>query len=481
MSYSEQQTEDYYHKADLVYRLIWDRSGLTHWGIFDEGSEDFDAAALRVNEVMAEKLDLKESSVVLDLGCGTGVTARWLAQKFGCQVGGVDLSKIRIDAANEDITKNSPELEDRVRFLVGSATDVPLEDASVTHVIAQAMMYHVHDVPMAMREICRVLVPGGVFVFDDLLTLIDDVSKDTREYVYDRLKYDGSYDESGYRETLKDVGLVVDDYWPLHEHMGRSYRLLAQRATQAMTTPEAKTELEHLEWLVTAYEKTANVIDAGELGWGLFRTHRPSKGMVQEVYKAGGDMDLLRDIYDRWAKDYDGNLEQEHGWRGPQAVAAQVLIAAEPSARVLDAGVGTGLVGTLLAKEGFSHVDGCDISDGMLDRAREKGDYKQLFVAELGTPLSIDSDTYDLVCASGVFTHGHAPANSFDELVRIVRPGGDIIFTLPESMGDTGEYADKIEAMSQAGSLSVTKRTEPEQILPQSEDAKHQVWVLSVL
>jgi len=289
MSYSEQQTEDYYHKADLVYRLIWDRSGLTHWGIFDEGSEDFDAAALRVNEVMAEKLDLKESSVVLDLGCGTGVTARWLAQKFGCQVVGVDLSKIRIDAANEDITKNSPELEDRVRFLVGSATDVPLEDASVTHVIAQAMMYHVHDVPMAMREIFRVLAPGGVFVFDDLLTLIDNVSEDTREYVYDRLKYDGSYDETGYRETLKDVGLVVDDYWPLHDHMGRSYRLLAQRATQAMTAPEAKTELDHLKWLVTAYEKTANVIDAGELGWGLFRTHRPNAGIAQEEQKTSGD------------------------------------------------------------------------------------------------------------------------------------------------------------------------------------------------
>ena len=57
--------------------------------------------------------------------------------------------------------------------------------------------------------------------------------------------------------------------------------------------------------------------------------------------------------------------------------------------RVLDAGVGTGIVGELLAIVGYAAIDGIDISQGMLDKAAEKGLYADLRVADMTQPLDL--------------------------------------------------------------------------------------------
>ena len=67
---------------------------------------------------------------------------------------------------------------------------------------------------------------------------------------------------------------------------------------------------------------------------------------------------------------------------------------ADRSARVLDAGVGTGMVGEELARLGFRHITALDLSPGILKTANEKSIYEELVVGELGKPLDFETGRF---------------------------------------------------------------------------------------
>jgi malonyl-CoA O-methyltransferase len=93
---------------------------------------------------------------VLDLGTGTGRAARVIAKRFpAAKVVGVDLSPEMIDQANELLPDG---LAGRIRFQVGDASSLPLEDASFDLVVLMNM------IPF-FEELARVTAPGGRAVF----------------------------------------------------------------------------------------------------------------------------------------------------------------------------------------------------------------------------------------------------------------------------------------------------------------------------
>lgn len=138
----------------------------------------------------------------------------------------------------------------------------------------------------------------------------------------------------------------------------------------------------------------------------------------------------VRNIYDRWASSYDAELRDDAGYLVP-GILVDVLTRLAPSdAEVLDAGAGTGLVGELLHKRGYTNLVAMDISAKMLEEANAKGVYRSLLQQTLGQSLDIPSSTFDAVIAVGVFGPTHAPARSFDELIRVTRSGGHIVFSM---------------------------------------------------
>ncbi len=79
--FTEQDTEAFYDAEDALYRSFWDSEGSLHWGWFDpDTGDDFLKACANLNQNMAEKANIQVSSQVLDMGCGNGTTATWLAK-----------------------------------------------------------------------------------------------------------------------------------------------------------------------------------------------------------------------------------------------------------------------------------------------------------------------------------------------------------------------------------------------------------------
>ena len=81
----------------------------------------------------------------------------------------------------------------------------------------------------------------------------------------------------------------------------------------------------------------------------------------------------------------------------------------------------------------------------------------------------------------GVLTFGHAPASSLDELVRITRPGGYIVFSLRPDVYEGSGFRGKMAELKTSGKWELAEVSEKKQVLPKGEpDVYHHVWIYRV-
>lgn len=120
-------------------------------------------AATRKN---VAQLGLGPSHRVLDVGCGAGGPARYMAATFGCHVTGIDLTQDFVAAAI-DLTARCG-LGERVAFRQNDALALPFADASFDAATCLNVTMNIADKEGVAREIARVLQPGGRVVWTEL-------------------------------------------------------------------------------------------------------------------------------------------------------------------------------------------------------------------------------------------------------------------------------------------------------------------------
>jgi SAM-dependent methyltransferase len=135
--------------------------------------DQFHIRGIHATTELAGAAGIESSTRVLDLGCGIGGPARYIAATFGCKVTGVDLSPGFIDTATYLTTRCG--LSDRVTFQIGNVLHLPLEDASFDALFLQHVSMNIEDRSALYAEMRRILVPGGRFVTYDLVFRDGDV------------------------------------------------------------------------------------------------------------------------------------------------------------------------------------------------------------------------------------------------------------------------------------------------------------------
>lgn len=193
----------------------------------------------------------------------------------------------------------------------------------------------------------------------------------------------------------------------------------------------------------------------------------PNEFDVERLYAATTPDELTAE-YDRVAEGYDSALIEQHDWRMPEIMAGIAAWLLPRSARILDAACGTGLVGDSLSRLGFSDLHGLDLSPGMLSVAGRKGVYRTLTQVALGATLPYATGEFDAFVVSGAFTPRHAPPESFDELLRVTRPGGLALFSLRTDDPPPG-FAEVIARLTGAGRWRLLHEGVEFQSLPRAE------------
>ena len=126
----------------------------------------FHPGGLALSKLMASKMGIDENSTLLDIACGDGKTAAYLARTLGCRVSGIDASQLMIDSANqlaEDLRVN-----DQTDFEVAVAGKIPHGDNFFTAAISECSLCTFYDKHQAVKEITRVLKPEGIFGLNDV-------------------------------------------------------------------------------------------------------------------------------------------------------------------------------------------------------------------------------------------------------------------------------------------------------------------------
>jgi predicted TPR repeat methyltransferase len=210
------------------------------------------------------------------------------------------------------------------------------------------------------------------------------------------------------------------------------------------------------------------------LGYGPSMTSRAKQTdeWIDSVYRSSSRA-ALQSTYDQWAASYDSDMVLTGYVHYPVLTGLVCRYVPRKDATILDAGVGTGALGSLLNLLGYNNLSGIDMSDGMLAKAAERKCYSDLQRAVLGERLDYVDRSFDAIISTGTFTEGHAPATAFDELVRLLETGGVMIFTMAGMVWEEKGFKAKLMELVSSGALKLVEVTQPYQPMPYSPAESH--------
>ena len=115
--------------------------------------------SLEATETLLALCHISKDSYVLDVGCGVGATACWLAKRVGCRVVGVDILPKMVARSQERAQREK--VAGRVEFKVADAQALPFEDNLFDAVLTESVTAFPADKQKAVTEYARVTRPGG--------------------------------------------------------------------------------------------------------------------------------------------------------------------------------------------------------------------------------------------------------------------------------------------------------------------------------
>ena len=159
------------------------------------------------------------------------------------------------------------------------------------------------------------------------------------------------------------------------------------------------------------------------------------KKQISDILVDNSDPENRIKFYDDWCDKYDEDLVLVGNYTGHiKCVEAFLKLELNRNISVLDLACGTGLLGGEVGQHGYELVDGLDSSLGMLGQARKQGIYRDYILAmveELGS-IPINDETYDVVMCSNGFAPGQIYPSAIPEILRVMRPGGYLLWTMRE-------------------------------------------------
>jgi SAM-dependent methyltransferase len=155
---------------------------------------------------------------VLEIGCGKGLTTRILCHHSQASITAMDNEPLALEALK--LSVNGTELENRVKTICASMTDLPFEDGSFDLIWAEGSAY-IMGVANALRDWRRILTEQGVLVLSDLVWLNNEPSAEAKEF------WDNEYPDissiSTRLQQMNKAGYTVLNYFALSQQSWDNY------------------------------------------------------------------------------------------------------------------------------------------------------------------------------------------------------------------------------------------------------------------
>lgn len=144
---------------------------------------------------------LSGKDAVLDLGCGRGATVNYLHEIHHIRVAGVDPSEKLIDEARRN--------HSYARFFIGSGENIPSDKESFHCVFAECTLSLMNDLELTLKEVCRILKPGGWFVISDVYAKNPDAVPELNPFTMNSCMR-GLHELTRLKEILAQLGFSIE-------------------------------------------------------------------------------------------------------------------------------------------------------------------------------------------------------------------------------------------------------------------------------
>ena len=264
-------TQAYYDgPADEIYRSIWGDN--IHLGVYCSDECHQLEAKEHTNEIMAGAVPLGPDVRVLDLGCGYGSAARYLAANFGCRVTGTNISEKELELARS--RSEEAGLDSLLTFEYGDFHQLGYPDGAFDVVWSQDAFLHAVDKMAVLSECRRVLRPGGTLVFTDILVQKDTPEED-RTRIYDRVKSPDMWDANDYRNAFSGLGFSLTREEDWSRNVAPSYAWVRDGLLENREALLPRIGAETIEGTVASLSFWVDSANAGNIGWALFVASKP--------------------------------------------------------------------------------------------------------------------------------------------------------------------------------------------------------------
>ncbi len=251
---TSEQTQEYDDDVVAVLELVWGE------GFMSPGGPDEIKLIVEDTDVAGKR--------VLDIGCGTGGIAQYLAETFEpAEIVGIDVDAGLIERATKRASENG--FSERLAFECVAPGPLPFPDGSFDVVFSKDSMIHIGDKDALFKEVFRVLCSGGRIAAGDWMCGSDEPFSEEMAYY---VKTDGlgfnMASPARYRDAMaaagfEDIRLTDRNAW---------YRQLVEKEHAALSGSlyQRLVELlgqEFADHEVEVWRALKVVVDSGELTW----------------------------------------------------------------------------------------------------------------------------------------------------------------------------------------------------------------------
>jgi arsenite methyltransferase len=232
--------------------------------------DSFHPGGLELTARLGEHLELAEGDRVLDVASGPGASAFLLAERFGCEVIGIDYSEESVRAASAHAVTRG--LAHRVDFRHGDAEALPFADGVFDALVCECAFCTFPDKTRAAREFARVLRRGGRVGLADLTRASQPLAPALQGLLAWAACIADAQPLDRYIAVLQESGLRVHAV----ENHAKALREMVRQVAARLLTAEALTALNKLELPGVDFaaarallEAAADAVERGELGYAL--------------------------------------------------------------------------------------------------------------------------------------------------------------------------------------------------------------------
>lgn len=268
---------DYYNQCRIDYQLIWGlcKYHSIHYGYYDQDHKTHAAAVENFNRILARIVAVRKSDIVIDVGCGVGGSAIWLAKNIGCSIIGININEQQLQEA-QALAKHE-NLGQLVSFELQNYNATRFASCSFDVVWGLESVCYAANKKDFLIEAFRLLKPGGRLIIADGFLGRKPVTRKEQRILNQWLEgwavpHLSSHEE--FNEYLQEIGFVNVSFQNVTKNVLPSSRRMfvfsvaAYPLAKLMQWLKLRTDVQMKNLLSAYYQKLA--LDRGLWQYGIY-------------------------------------------------------------------------------------------------------------------------------------------------------------------------------------------------------------------